>query len=1289
MKKSLLHLIGTLIFMTCIFQVQAQTYVGSDKCKMCHSEKYTDWAASGHPYKFNVTAGDVGPVYPPEAINFQTSWLENLGNGTHDWGNVAGVIGGYGWKARFVGTDGHIIGTAGSAFSTGLGNNQFNFRGGDSLGWVSYHPEDVKIYNYSCFKCHTTGGDTTGTWLEGVDDLGTFSEGGIGCEACHGPGSLHATTGDKTKIDRVYEQAHKDNSMNGLSINGVIQEPNAEGDDVNFMCGTCHNRDYKAQINVSGGFIKHHEQWDEMTTTKHLGEGHTCITCHDPHKRTIWDGDGITKTCTTCHSGHEENLNHAEGITCIDCHMPFAAKSGTARGESGYKGDVRSHLFVINPSTESMFTEDGKWVKDDEERSAALSPHFACLGCHNDSATDSIPNKSIEQVAAAAAGMHTEYTADDYAGSKKCQACHDNQEDPIYTNWAASGHPYKFNVTSGDVGPVYPPEAVNFQVSWLDSLGNGNHNWGEIAGVIGGYGWKARFVGLDGHIIGTAGSAYSTGLGHNQFNFRGGENLGWASYHPDDVKIYNYSCFKCHTTGGDTTGTWLEGVDDLGTFTEGGIGCEACHGPGALHASTADKTKIDLVYEQAHQDNSMNGLSVDGVIQEPNADGDDVNFMCGTCHNRDYKAQINVSGGFIKHHEQWDEMATTKHGGTDLTCTTCHDPHKRTIWDGDGIIKTCTECHSGHEENLNHAEGITCIDCHMPFAAKSGAKRGDSGYKGDVRSHLLIINPSSESMFTEDGKWVKDDEDRSAALSPHFACLGCHNDKADDDIPNKSIEQVAAAAAGMHTAYTADDYAGSKKCQACHDKQEDPIYTNWAASGHPYKFNVTPDSIGPVYPDEAVNYQSSWLENLGDGTHDWGNVAGVIGGYGWKARFVGTDGHIIGTAGSEFSTGMAHNQFNFYGGDSLGWANYHPDDVKIYNYSCFKCHTTGGDTTGTWLEGVPDLGTFTEGGIGCEACHGPGALHASTADKSKIDKVYEQVHQDNSLGGLSIDGVVQEPDTNGDDVTFMCGTCHNRDYKAQINVSGGFIKHHEQWDEMTATKHGSAMTCITCHDPHKRTIWDGDGITKTCLTCHSDKEGKLNHSEGITCVDCHMPYAAKSGAKRGDSGFKGDVRSHLFAIKADTASMFTEDGKWVKDDEERSAALSPHFACLGCHNNDPNDNIPDKTIEEAAASAADMHSDATLAELDPFKSGFKIYPNPSEGIFYFNLNTNEPGKTSVRIYDIAGKNVYSVMHENSNFGTNEIIWNGKDSRGMDVNAGFYFVEIKVGAKTFSGKLIKR
>ncbi len=468
----------------------------------------------------------------------------------------------------------------------------------------------------------------------------------------------------------------------------------------------------------------------------------------------------------------------------------------------------------------------------------------------------------------------------------------------------------------------------------------------------------------------------------------------------------------------------------------------------------------------------------------------------------------------------------------------------------------------------------------------------------------------------------------------------------------------------------AQTYVKSESCKACHPTK----YTDWEASGHPYKFNVIENDQAPTYPAEAVNYQSTWLANLGDGTHDWSDIAGVIGGYGWKARFVGKDGHLIGTFGSSYDdAGMGQNQINFWAGEDLGWADYHPNDVKIYNYGCFKCHTTGGDTTGTWLAGVDGLGTFSEGGIGCEACHGPGSDHIAAPTKANIDKVYEQVHQDNSVGGLETYGVLQTPDPDGDDINFMCGSCHNRGYTNIIDASGGFVKHHEQWDEMTTTRHGEiGLTCITCHDPHKRVIWDGDGIIKNCTECHTTQAATTNHGPGASCIDCHMPFAAKSGAKRGASGYVGDVRSHLLVINTDTANMFTADGKAVRDDADRSAALSPRYSCMGCHNNDPGDNIPDQTIMEASAAAYNMHGTVNLNPVAKKDISVDVFPNPA--ISYANISVTLINASTVgmKIYNASGKLIYEGPENFLPAGKHAMTWNAV----QDVPSGVYFIKVQ-------------
>lgn len=341
-----------------------QAYIGSDQCALCHSEIYNSFITTGHPYKLNKVEGGEAPVYPFTILDYTPSG--------YDWNNITYVIGGFAWKARYIDSNGYII--------TG-DDVQWNFETEEA---VPYHAdEEPGTKMYDCGRCHTTGwvsledGGVPQDDLEGM--AGEFFDGGIQCEACHGMGAIHKATQSKDDIliDRSSEQ-----------------------------CGTCHYRNEDHTIAASGGFIKHHEQYDEM-----IAAGHSvlsCNDCHDPHN-SVKHGQtaGIIKNCTECHAD-TNNDHEIRGASCETCHLPYASKSAVKRTK--YQGDVQTHIFKINVDADGeMFNEDGTLANGE----TGVTLDYVCYQCHRDpdgeGGNPDLPytsRKTLEELSAYATGFH-------------------------------------------------------------------------------------------------------------------------------------------------------------------------------------------------------------------------------------------------------------------------------------------------------------------------------------------------------------------------------------------------------------------------------------------------------------------------------------------------------------------------------------------------------------------------------------------------------------------------------------------------------------------------------------------------------------------------------------------------------------------------------------------------------------------------------------------------------------------------------------------------------------------
>lgn len=318
-------------------------YVGSETCKDCHTEIYDAFKLSGHAFKLNPVVDGQPPEYPFTEV-------PNPPEG-YTWDDISYVIGGYNWKARFIDLEGYII--TGDADAT-TQYNLYNEHLGLGDNWVAYSAgEENKPYN--CGTCHTTGYNPEGNQDDLPGLVGTWSEPGIACEACHGPGSLHAADpyGFSVQVERDGE-----------------------------LCGQCHRRGDVEAVDASGGFIKHHEQYEELFQSKHLVLD--CVDCHDPHVGVVQlrqtDQPTTRTTCENCHFQQVDNqaveVHRSNYPACIDCHMPRITKSALGDAER-FSGDIRTHVMAIDPTQVGQFTEDGSTSL------SQISLDFACRGCHN------------------------------------------------------------------------------------------------------------------------------------------------------------------------------------------------------------------------------------------------------------------------------------------------------------------------------------------------------------------------------------------------------------------------------------------------------------------------------------------------------------------------------------------------------------------------------------------------------------------------------------------------------------------------------------------------------------------------------------------------------------------------------------------------------------------------------------------------------------------------------------------------------------------------------------------
>ena len=332
-------------------------YVGSDSCKSCHQAAYEKWRGSHHglamaPAREDTVLG-----------NFDDATFTEKGKTTR-FSRKDGK-----YVVRTEGPDGKP-GEFEVAYTFGwfpLQQYLIPFPGGrlQSLTiawdvpkkrWFSLYPDQVipptdwlhwtrpaQNWNVMCSECHSTGvrkrynpeQDTYQT---------TWSEISVGCEACHGPGSLHVEWAKAPPMARLPVE----NFALTVKTSGL-----ANRDLVN-LCAPCHARrsefrdmdrpggeplDAFLPVLLSPGLfypdgqiLEEDYEYHSFLQSKMYATGVKCSDCHDVHTaKRHKEGNDLCLRChrtdtydTESHHFHKKVYKGrpSEGASCTACHMP-------------------------------------------------------------------------------------------------------------------------------------------------------------------------------------------------------------------------------------------------------------------------------------------------------------------------------------------------------------------------------------------------------------------------------------------------------------------------------------------------------------------------------------------------------------------------------------------------------------------------------------------------------------------------------------------------------------------------------------------------------------------------------------------------------------------------------------------------------------------------------------------------------------------------------------------------------------------------------------------------------
>jgi tetratricopeptide (TPR) repeat protein len=326
-----------------------------------------------------------------------------------------------------------------------------------------------------------------------------------------------------------------------------------------------------------------------------------------------------------------------------------------------------------------------------------------------------------------------------------------------------------------------------------------------------------------------------------------------------------------------------------------------------------------------------------------------------------------------------------------------------------------------------------------------------------------------------------------------------------------SLAQKLVAEANIGT----NGYVGNQACAGCHSS----IYnsyekTSMAQASGPAINNFVPADF--VHQKSGVHYRiysdqgKVWLsfERPNDGTVRGKRELLYYIGSGRRGRsyLFAVDGFLF-----ESPVNWYTDRQRWDMAPAFGNASQIPMNLPAFA-SCLHCHVSGMRPPFAGTENRYPSPPFSDSGVTCERCHGPGAAHLkggaivnpAKLDAGRRDAICMQCH-------LEGKAAIERPGRHIYDFQPGEQLSDYIRYFVFAEQRGGGLGAVSQFEALAQSackkKSGDAMSCISCHDPHREPV-AAERVSfyrQKCLACHGAKFGTTHHSDQPDCTSCHMP----------------------------------------------------------------------------------------------------------------------------------------------------------------------------------------